>query len=194
MPKHWLLTFAVVFGSVGAWAQSSDHVEVFGGYSFAAKDFSGGTLPASSLNRGWNAAVNLKANRLFGFVADIAGYYNSLNTPGSCGGTLTSCSSSAYTVMFGPQFSLPLPKFTPFAHALVGVAHANQNGTIPGQPFEGNNSVAAAFGGGVDYHLTRHWALRGEADYLLTRFTYSDNQLHFSNNNARISAGVVVRF
>jgi hypothetical protein len=34
----------------------------------------------------------------------------------------------------------------------------------------------------------------GQADYLLTRFTYSDNQLHFNNNNARISAGLVVRF
>jgi opacity protein-like surface antigen len=96
--------------------------------------------------------------------------------------------------MFGPQFSFPLPKITPFAHGLFGIAHAIQNGTEPVDPFRGNNSIAVALGGGLDYHLTRHLAVRGQGDYLLTRFTYSDNQLHFTNNNLRISTGLVVRF
>ena len=194
MLKRLLLILAGMLWCVSGWAQSSDHVEVFGGYSYAARDFSGGTIPVSALNRGWNASLNLKLNRPLGIVSDFGGYYNHENSSGVCIGGMTSCSSKVYTVMFGPQFSLPLPKFTPFAHALFGVAHASQNGTSPLDPFQGNNSPVFALGGGLDYYVTRHFALRAQADYLLTRFTYSDNQLHFNNNDARISVGLVVRF
>ena len=191
MLRRWTLISAIIFCAVSSWAQ--DHIEVFGGYSFAARDFSGGTIPASTLHRGWNASLNLNFYPRLGFVSDVAGYYNHQGA-GTCNGGLTSCSSNVHTVMFGPQFSFPLPKFTPFVHALLGIAHASQNGTEPADPFQGNNSFITALGGGLDYHLTRHFALRAQGDYLLTHFTYSDNQLHFNNNNGRISAGLVVHF
>ncbi len=185
---------AVVLLFAGAaLAQTVDRVEIFGGYSFAPRDFSGGTIGQGGLKAGWNASVNFKFSRIAGLMADVSGYYKHQGA-GSCNGGLTSCSAHVYTAMFGPQLTLPLPKIKPFAHALFGVAVAGQNGTAPANPFTGNTEPAVALGGGVDFSLSRHIALRGQGDYLLTHFTYSDNQLHFSNNNARISAGVVFRF
>src|SRR5215469_1021390 len=114
MLRRWWWILPAMLWCVVGWAQSYDKVEVFGGYSFAARDFSGGTLPISTMPLGWNASVNLKINRLIGIVSDVAGYHHSEN---SCGGGLSSCSSSSYTFMFGPQFSWSGPKFTPFVHA-----------------------------------------------------------------------------
>lgn len=191
MVRHWWWILPAMLWCAAGSAQSYDKGEVFGGYSFAARDFSGGTLPISTMHLGWNASVNLKVYPRIGFVADVAGYHLSQN---ACGGGATSCGSNAYTFMVGPQFSWSGRKVTPFFHALVGLAHASQNGTILTNPFQGNNSAVFSLGGGIDYHLTPHFALRGQADYLRTGFTYSDNQLNYNNNNARISAGIVVRF
>ena len=185
MVRLWLLILSGMLWCASCWAQSADRAEVFGGYSSIARDISSGSIGSGGLKLGWNASLNLKFNRLLGLESDFGGYYKNQNVRGS---------SNVYTAMFGPQFSFPLPKITPFVHVLVGIAHASQNGTHPGNPFQGNNSFVTALGGGLDYHLTRNFALRGQADYLLTRFTYSDNQLQFNNNNARISAGIVIRF
>ena len=188
--RWWWILPAVMWCACG-WAQSHETAEVFGGYSFAVRDFASGTNPISTMPLGWNASVNLKATRLIGIVADVAGYRLSQNF---CSAGATSCSANGYTLMFGPQFSWTGTKVTPFVHALFGLAHASQNGTSPPDPFRGNNSPVFALGGGLDYHLTARWALRGQADYFHTGFTYSDNQLSYNNSNARISAGVVVRF
>ena len=58
---------------VSGWAQSADRVEIFGGYSFAKNDFTGGTLYNSqtSLNRGWNASANFRLTQLSQFVVDL---------------------------------------------------------------------------------------------------------------------------
>lgn len=138
--------------------------------------------------------MNLKFKPSVGFVSDFAGYYKHLSASnGFCFLGVSSCGSSAYTFMFGPQFSFPLTKVTPYVHVLLGAAHAVQTGTF--SEFTSNNSIAVAFGGGLDYHLTRHFALRGQADFLGTHFTSTDDQDPFRQNvNARISGGLVVKF
>ena len=68
---------------------------------------------------------------------------------------------------------------------MIGVAHIHNGGTLPGPT---NTSFATALGGGLDFRLIRILALRLEVDYLQTRF-YSTTQ-----NNLRLSPGVVVRF
>jgi opacity protein-like surface antigen len=194
MRRRWTSVLALMFLAVGAWAQSANRVEIFGGYSSAENDFTGASLYNSvRLNRGWNASVNFKLNRISQFVADFGGYYLHQNQrSGVCNSGLTSCSSDAHTVMFGPQFSLGLHKFTPFAQALLGTALASQNGIPPG--IQQNHSFILALGGGVDYGFAHHFALRVQADYLRTNFTSGDNQVSFGNNNSRISAGLAVRF
>lgn len=179
--------------AASGWGQSARRIEVYGGYSFAAKDFSGGMLSNgdTTLNRGWNASANIRLNPFSQFVADFGGYY----LPGrGCNYGVSSCSSSVQTLLFGPQLSLRLrrPKFTPFAHALFGAALASQSHLPPS--LISNHSLMLALGGGLDIRLNRFLGVRGQADYLRTRFTNGDNQITFQNNNARISAGVLVRF
>lgn len=191
-----LCAFLVVLflSALSCWGQSADRFEIFGGYSFAGNDFTGGTLynNGTSLNRGWNASANIKINRFSQFVIDYGGYYLPLPST-SCNFGVNSCSSRVQTITFGPQFSVTRGKFTPFVHGLFGAAIASQSsGTIIS--LTGNHSYIAAVGGGVDYGLTPHFGLRAQADYLRTNFTNGDNQVPFRNNNYRISAGIVIRF
>jgi opacity protein-like surface antigen len=192
--KWRALALVIVFSTITCCAQTGSRAELFGGYSYAARDFSGGTIGTGSLNTGWNASLNIKVAPLVGLLSDFGGYYNHQNSSGVCGGGQTTCSSNVHTLMFGPQISFRMPKVTPFAHALFGFAHAAQSGTQPPAPFQSNNSLAFALGGGIDYHLGHHLALRAQGDYLRTRFGYADSQLSFNNNNFRFSTGLVVRF
>lgn len=184
---------ALLLLSANCCGQSARRAEIYGGYSFAVNDFTGGMLYNSdtTLSRGWDVSLNLRLNHISQLVADFGGYY----LPGQfCDSGATSCSSIVNTLMFGPQLSFrpPRSKFTPFVHPLFGVALASQTGLPPS--LVSNHSLIMALGGGVDRRLTRRFGLRGQADYLRTRFTNGDDQVPFQNNNLRLSAGLIVRF
>jgi len=179
-------------------AQVSDRVEVFGGYTYVKPDFSL-VNPNGGVN-GWTAAINFKMHPWIGVVADLSGLYPRFTFPQLNGATSVSASGSAYSYLFGPQVSLPRRRFSPFAHFLVGESHvSNENFGSQGsmQNFQSNHALSFAAGGGVDYWLKPRIAIRGQADWLYTRFTiggvpgtnYSQNR-----NVARICAGVVFRF
>jgi hypothetical protein len=87
--------------------------------------------------------------------------------------------------LIGPRLSIPVGKFTPFAHALVGAGHANDRGTGYSNS---DTSLATAIGGGIDYKLIPAVAWRLQGDELHTRF-FGSTQDHF-----RFSTGIVVRF
>jgi len=74
-------------------------------------------------------------------------------------------------------------RFSPWMHALVGVAHVN-----PQIAHSSKNGFAVQAGGGVDYFLTQQFSLRGEADYVRT-LLYSASQ-----NNFQIGVGFVLHF
>jgi hypothetical protein len=58
----------------------------------------------------------------------------------------------------------------------------------------GENSFAIAVGGGLDLTIRHRLAIRViETDYLLTRFAHPDGT-SASQNNVRISTGLVFRF
>jgi len=87
--------------------------------------------------------------------------------------------------MFGPQVSVPIGKFSPFAHALLGAAHVSDTGD---NISTSDTSLAYAIGGGLDYKLIKIIAWRLQGDELHTRF-FGSTQDHF-----RFSTGVVFRF
>src|SRR5579864_4833530 len=164
-------------------SRAQDRFEVFGGYSYARAPLANvtvitlvSTCPAvcpSSLAtagaNGWEATGVFKAKRWFGVGADFGGYYN-----------LSASGSTAYlqTYLFGPQVSLPR-KFSPFAHALVGVAHET---TSSGH----TNAFSSAYGGGLDLKLYHFVSLRAiQADYTVMQFRGS------TQNEFRTSTGVV---
>jgi opacity protein-like surface antigen len=85
-------------------------------------------------------------------------------------------------VIFGPRVGVSVGKMRPFAEALFGASHVNTNGA------GSDTSFATAIGGGLDYKITKPLAWRVQADYLQTRFFGS------TQNNVRISTGIVLRF
>jgi outer membrane immunogenic protein len=84
--------------------------------------------------------------------------------------------------------------FHPFGQILIGAGHSS--GTlVAGQgstPSTAGAAFAASLGAGLDLRATPRLSVRLiEADYLLTTF---NNGVNNRQNNARISAGVVIHF
>jgi len=158
--------------SVPVLCQDYSKVEVFGGYQYT-RISPGSGISGENFN-GWNAAVTGNINHWLGVTGDVSGAYKDI------GGV----SVKQHTFLFGPTIaSHSSGKFTPFAHALFGVAHASDNagGTS-------DNAFAMALGGGVDVGV-RNFAIRvAQFDYLMTRFGGT------SQNDYRLSSGVVFRF
>jgi len=89
--------------------------------------------------------------------------------------------SSVTTYLVGPQVSFPA-RISPFAHFLIGGAHFGQTGFT-------DNSFATSLGFGIDAKIAPAFKWRIiEGDYVTTRFGGG------TQNNARISTGIVFRF
>jgi opacity protein-like surface antigen len=179
-----LLGFASLF-AVAAQAQERelDRVEVFAGYSYVRANPATSGTSGFSLNGG-SASASYNVNRWLSGVADFGGYNNSsiLNT--GANGTVA-------TYLFGPRVTYRrFSRVTPFGEVLFGGAHVGSN------VFSTNsqNAFAMTVGGGFDYRLTSHWSLRpAKVDYLLTRFKEPVIGTE-SQNNLRVSTGIVFRF
>src|SRR6202789_698688 len=121
---------------------------------------------ANNLN-GFILSGEYKFAPWFGAVGEVAGDYG--------GG------SSVTTYLVGPQVSFPA-RISPFAHFLIGGAHFGQTGFT-------DNSFAASLGLGFDAKSAAAFKARdSERDYVTTRFGGG------TQNNARISTGIVFRF
>jgi opacity protein-like surface antigen len=161
---------------------------VFLGFSYENTNSSALNLHLSRPNlHGWEASFEGKVLPFVGIVGDVSGHYGSQSfaepTPNGLEHINVTGHEQEYLV--GPRLSVPVGKFTPFGEVLVGVAHIHTGGTLPGPS---NTSFATAVGGGLDYRLFGPVAARVEGDYLRTRFFNS------TQNNLRLSAGVVFRF
>jgi len=182
-----LLAFLSFFG-VAAQAQDIPKFDIFAGYSYVRENPSTPKVGSYSLNGG-SASVAYNVNSWLSGVADFGGYHN-----GSILGTHTDGTLSTY--MFGPRVSFRrVRRMTPFAQALFGVAH--ESGSLSGSTtttINSNNAFATSIGGGVDYSLSHRFLLRPlQVDYLLTRFSETGLGTQ-SQNNLRVSTGVVFRF
>jgi len=157
--------FIVVLGAPVR-AQNYPKAEVFGGYQYVRLN-PGGT---NCQGVGGAAAGNL--NDWFGVVGDF-GYCKVTGLP-------SGTSVHAVNYLFGPRVTYrSAGSFTPFAHVLFGGQHFG--GTGGGTA----NSFAMALGGGADYKLTEHVALRLiQVEYLYTHFG------GVRENNARIESGI----
>ena len=165
---------------------------VFFGYSYYNADLS----PYKNANNstrnntnGFEASVEGRIIPFLGFVADFDGHYGSQNIlPPVCPVGVEPCASTLKTnftennYLFGPRVSFPVGRIRPFAEALFGVAR------VHGEEINPDNSFATALGGGLDYKLIKPIAWRVQGDYVQTRF-YGTTQ-----NNVRISTGIVLRF
>jgi opacity protein-like surface antigen len=139
-------------------------------------------------NRFWmqGGAVELTGSFFHGFgaTASVVG----LHTPNSGGGVPV----NLVVETFGPSYSYQRRRFGVFVHGLVGEAHGflglypQAGGSIPSA-----NSLAVQAGGGVDWAVSRHVAVRlVQAEYLRTQLP---NSLTDTQNSVRLGVGVVLR-
>lgn len=177
MRKAAVLAGLLLFlASLPGMAQDYPKYEIFGGYSYLHGD-TGGSGVSLNLN-GWNASLSYNVKSWAGLTADFDGHY----------GTPLGASFNLHNFLFGPTFSHRSDKWSVYVHTLFGASRAGGDIT----------SVAAfgmALGGGVDVKVRKNLALRVvQADYLMTRFDPGITSLNGTQNNFRLSTGVVFHF
>ena len=136
---------------------------------------------------GTNIAVTRNFGRYFGVTADGA-FYNTSVGSGNPGKPVVDL------VLFGPEFHAPLyGHINIFARVLLGGAHSGGESQTP------NISFAGGAGMGLEYGLSKHFALRASGDSIASAFSPINNSplLGYSphtRSNARASFGVAYRF
>jgi opacity protein-like surface antigen len=198
MRRLTAVSFAFLFLSLAANAQSAPKGNAYAGYSYLRTDLApGGPFPiglgppsisASNLN-GWNGSLEIKLIRWLGGVADCGGNYGSERVVPSCEVIIVcpgpfDASAHVHTFLFDPRVSVTRGAVTPFAHALFGGAHTSASGSGLSNA---DTSFAFAMGGGVDFRLVKRVGWRVQGDYLQNRF-FNETQRNF-----RFSTGNVLR-
>lgn len=166
MKRLLMLSLGLLFFAIPSHAQSSVDASI--GYSYFRLGGSGG------LNQnGISGSVSYNPIPFMGVVGDFGGYH------ASPGGT----SVNTYTYLFGPRIQLPNPtRIKPFAQFLVGGAHENIYGVGSTTDF------AYSVGGGVDFGILPHLALRPQLDYVGIRNSGT------TTNCTRVSVSAVIHF
>ena len=171
-------------GGLSVRAQESQRINVFLGYSYLQANPTTTGLDSFHLNGG-SASTDYNFTPWLAGVADFGGYTNGDIGRGGAGGTLS-------TYLFGPRATYRhFGRITPFGQVLFGVARTNASAF---ETAHAQNAFAMTVGGGVDYKVAQHFSLRPmQVEYLLSRFseTTSGNQ---TQNNLRVSTGVMLRF
>jgi Outer membrane protein beta-barrel domain len=179
LPKFTKIALVLLLLPAAALAQIPTRGNVFFGYSYGSADLS--SNGRTNLN-GWNGSLEGKVLPWVGFVADFSGLYGTQNLGFN---PSFNADTRITSVVLGPRVSVPVGKFTPFAHALFGASHIHESAS---NFSETDTSFATALGGGIDYRLIHGIGLRVQADMLQTRF-FSTTQ-----NNFRLSTGIVLHF
>lgn len=145
--------------------------EIEGGYTYLRANLHG-TGSSFGMNGGMGS-VTENLNNWFG------GRFEFFAWGGKLGGT--NISAQSYT--YGPVFSYrKSSKFTAFAHAQFGAIHASEGYLGISQSA---NKFAMTAGGGLDYKVGKHAAIRFQGDYLMTRY------LSARQDNLQFSTGIV---
>ena len=184
-------------------AQDYPKVEVPLGFSFV--NVHPAITPITSFNIfGGGGGLVYNFTPILGVKADFMGYTqgNGLKSRLTNAGYVVNgdVQGNLFTYMFGPQFKKHTGKLQPFGEALFGAAHSNTYAnifnTIHGVSGSSNsNAFAMAFGGGLDFVVSRYVQLRPvEVDYLYTRFGVNGTSYTGNQNNFRYVGGLNFTF
>lgn len=192
--------FAALFLCVcaaAASAQTTDYRkgEFFAGYSANEVDTHGAfsTNPNDTGRNHFNG-LNLEGTynftRYLGAQADFS--YHQRSGDITVGTTTTNVTAKLTQFMGGIkiQDNANDTRIRPFAHALIGVAHASGEVNSVGVfGTETDNGLALAFGGGVDFRVAKKLDVRAvQVDYNPTHIVGE------TDHNIRISTGLNFRF
>jgi len=179
-----LLVLSTVFG-LSTKAQELPKIDASVGYSYFRANPATPGPSSFGLNGGSVSAAYNFRDWLSG-IADFGGY-----NVGSYSGV--NVDNHILTYMFGPQMTYRrYRRISPFGHVLVGAARAGSD------VFATTNShtgLATAFGVGVDWSVRDRFSIRPlQFDYLLTHLPEVTNGNTQTQNNLRVSAGIVFHF
>ena len=163
---------------------AQDRVEVFGGYQYlrlGSDNSNNGTGNAISFN-GWDTSVTGYFNKYFGVTGDFSGNYATVN----------GANVHIYSYTGGPVVGFREGRVNPFVHVLFGGAHVSVSESAQGATVSvSKNGFTTLFGGGVDVKVNRAVAVRlAEFDWVYYHFS----ALNTSNDNVRLTTGIVFRF
>jgi opacity protein-like surface antigen len=162
--------------------------ELSGGYTYLSSD--GGAAGRVNMN-GWNTGGTIFMNDVFGLEGSFGNAWRSENA--SIPGASVESKVKNYTYLFGPRFSFGKgTRVNPYIHALLGFDRlsAETSTTIGGVTTDisaSDTGFATALGGGVVFGMSKHMGIITSGDYLMARH-------NVTQNNFRMSAGVVFRF
>ena len=160
--------------STFGYEQNVPRLEAFGGLSYMNAGTSGLTSRQSVI--GFEGSVSINVNRWLAGEANFGGYYKTLDII-----NVATVNYHDYSAMAGPRFNL----HKAFFHALVGIDHLAGSTNFYAGTNPHDNALAAAVGGGVQWSVTRQFALRTSADYVMSRFG------GLTQNNIRVTLGIV---
>jgi hypothetical protein len=182
--------FLVCLLCVGcAVAQDYPKAELYGGYSYGNIDTNGLTS-RQSIN-GWEASVSGNFNKWFAVEADVAGYYKTYPVNLTQYGLgIVDVKVTDYSYGAGPRINIrPF-----FVHALLGGDHLTGSAVVSAVGYsKSQDGLAGAFGGGIEWPVSRRLAVRASADYVFTRHNIFAPQ-SYTQNNARAGIGLVYTF
>ena len=164
MIMRWMaVTIFLALFCLPCLAQDTPRFAVSGGYSYWRLDTRPlGFAGATSLNGGkFSGTFNLTTH--FGVIAEASGGWGP--------------HIKIYDGLVGPRRSFPKGSARFFGEGLFGRAksHMDINGSTT------SSSIVFGAGGGLDYDITKHFAVRAEAQYLRTSlFKLNQNNLQFS--------------
>ncbi|HXJ43898.1 MAG TPA: outer membrane beta-barrel protein [Bryobacteraceae bacterium] len=186
MKRTLVLTTIIITASLAAMAQETAPVPVAeAGVNFSfIRQSPGSGVPAFTAPGG-SATFVYNFNRIFSVVGDVGGYHNA---------GVNNFNPTTTEYLFGPRLSLrKSARYTPYVQALFGGAHVSSSlADANGNPVTGN-SFAAAYGGGLDISISKHFAVKPfQLEYMTSQIPNVWASSTFQNN-LRFSAGVVFR-
>jgi hypothetical protein len=179
-----LLALVSIFG-LSAKAQELPKIDAFVGYSYLRANPATSGIGGFNLNGG-SASVSYNLRDWLSGVADVGGYQ-----VGKINGV--NVDNHVITYMFGPRFTYRKSRrISPFAQVLFGAA---RTGSGVFATSKSNTAFASAFGAGVDWKVRDRFSIRPlQFDYLLTHFPEVANGNNQTQNNLRVSTGIVFHF
>jgi outer membrane protein OmpA-like peptidoglycan-associated protein len=178
--------------------------ELFMGYSYlrAMPELAAGNRLVY-LNGG-STSIAFNLNRYLGLVGDFGGF-NDTRLLLTGAGENPSVNAqvdegTVFSYLGGPRLSFrDHGRLTPFVQALFGGMHASDitlSGCTGNCTFlRAENTFAMTAGGGLDIRVSHHFAVRiVQAEYVMTRFENLNTGSKASQNDMRLSSGIVFRF
>jgi opacity protein-like surface antigen len=179
-----LLALVTIFG-LSAWAQELPKIDAAVNYSYLRANPSTSGFNGFNLNGG-SAAASYNFRDWLSGVADFGAYH-----VGTSNGVNVDANMQTY--LFGPRVTYRgWRRISPFGHVLFGVAHA---GSGVFATSDSHTAFATALGTGVDWNVADRFSIRPvQFDYMLTHLPEVLNGNNQTQNNFRVSAGIVFHF